>query len=100
METEYLGYAAGILTTFAFLPQAYRMIRTRQTRDISLTWVGTMNAGVFLWLCYGILKQSMSMIAANGVTLLLLLIILVVKVRYRNHTDAGMHPENKTPKQK
>jgi MtN3 and saliva related transmembrane protein len=81
METEYIGYLAGILTTFAFLPQALRMIRTRQTRDISMTWAAAMTAGVFLWLCYGIMKHSLPIISANGVTLLLLFIILFIKIR-------------------
>jgi MtN3 and saliva related transmembrane protein len=100
METEYLGYAAGILTTVAFFPQAYRMIRTRQTRDISLTWVTATTAGVFLWLCYGVLKQSTPMISANGITFVLLLVILVVKIRYRTHTDSGKHPQGKQYNQK
>jgi MtN3 and saliva related transmembrane protein len=100
MDTEYVGYAAGILTTFAFLPQAYRMIRTRQTRDISLTWVSTMAAGVFLWLCYGLMKQSLSIIFANGITLLLLLVILGLKIRYRAHSDVAHPQQNKQPNQK
>jgi MtN3 and saliva related transmembrane protein len=91
METEYLGYAAGILTTFAFLPQAFRMIRTRQTRDISMTWAASTTAGVFLWLCYGFLKHSIPMISANSITLLLLLVILVVKIRYHRHPDIARH---------
>ncbi|HWQ25604.1 MAG TPA: SemiSWEET transporter [Chlorobaculum sp.] len=94
IETEYLGYAAGILTTVAFFPQAYRMIRTRQTRDISLAWVAATTAGVFLWLCYGFLKQSIPMISANGITFLLLLIILVLKIRYRTHPDTPQHKQN------
>ncbi len=56
LETQYLGYAAGILTTLAFLPQAFRIIRTRQTRDISLLWALAMNTGIILWLLYGIAK--------------------------------------------
>lgn len=88
METEYLGYLAGILTTFAFLPQALRMIRTRQARDVSMTWAAAMTAGVFLWLCYGVMKQSLPMISANGVTLLLLIVILFVKIRDQGNSDS------------
>lgn len=83
METEFLGYAAGLLTTFAFLPQAYRMIRTRQARDISLSWAIAMTLGVLLWLFYGLAKQSPAMISANGITLLMLCVILAVKIRHR-----------------
>jgi MtN3 and saliva related transmembrane protein len=83
MDTEYIGYAAGLLTTFAFVPQAYRMIRTRQARDISLSWAVAMTVGAMLWLLYGIARQSPPMIAANGISLLLLCIILAVKIRHR-----------------
>lgn len=83
MQSEYLGYAAGILTTIAFLPQAYKMLSTRQTRDISMSWAVTMTIGVFLWLCYGLANGSIPMISANGITLMLLLIILIFKFRYR-----------------
>lgn len=84
METEYLGYAAATLTTFAFLPQAFRMIRTRQARDISMTWAISMATGIFLWLCYGISRRDIPMISANAITFPLLLVILYVKVRSRN----------------
>jgi len=89
MDSEYLGYAAGILTTVAFLPQAMQLIRTRQARDISLTWAATMTAGVFFWLCYGVAKQSVPMISANGITLFLLLVILFIKLRYQDDADTG-----------
>lgn len=95
METEYLGYAAGILTTFAFLPQALRMIRTRQTNGMSMAWALSTTLGVFLWLCYGITRHSIPMISANGITLFLLLIILFVKIRFDNHPDAGRHMATK-----
>lgn len=89
MEIEYLGYAAGILTTFAFLPQAFRMIRTRPARDVSMTWAVSMTAGIFLWLCYGFAKQSILMISANSITLLLLLVILFVKLRLQGNSGTG-----------
>ena len=82
-EPQYLGYAAGIITTLAFLPQAFRIIRTRQTRDISLLWALAMNAGSVLWLLYGIAKNDLPMIGANSITLFLLTIILYCKMRYR-----------------
>ncbi|NMW20385.1 MAG: SemiSWEET transporter [Chlorobiaceae bacterium] len=82
-QTEYLGYAAGIITTLAFLPQAIRIFRTRRTRDISLLWAFAMNIGIILWLLYGIAKNDLPIIAANSITLMLLMIILYCKVRYR-----------------
>lgn len=82
-EIEYIGYAAGVLTTLAFFPQAIKVFRSRRTRDISLLWAVLMTVGVFLWLCYGYVNQSLPMIIANGITLLLLLMILVFKLRFK-----------------
>lgn len=82
LEIEYVGFAAGVLTTLGLLPQAYRMLRTRQARDISLTWAATTALGVALWLFYGVVKQSPSIITANGFTLLLFAVIIAIKLRH------------------
>ena len=39
-------------------------------------------AGIVLWLVYGLLQLDLPLIAANGITLLLVLVILVFKLRY------------------
>jgi MtN3 and saliva related transmembrane protein len=80
---EYLGFAAGMLTTLAFLPQAVRMLKTKRTRDISLLWAIAMNAGTLLWLTYGIVKNDLPMITANSISLVLLIVILISRLRYR-----------------
>jgi len=79
---EYLGYMAGIITTLALLPQALKLLSTRHTRDISLIWALAMNVGIVLWLLYGLAQEDLPMIAANGFSLILLMIILVLKLRY------------------
>ncbi|NTW56218.1 MAG: SemiSWEET transporter [Chlorobiaceae bacterium] len=77
-----LGFAAGVITTVALLPQVIRILRTKQTRDISIAWVLAMTLGVALWLLYGIEKNDPAIIAANSITLMLFLIILFCKFRY------------------
>ena len=78
---EWLGLAAGTLTTLAFVPQVQRTRRTGQARDFSLPMLLMFVAGVALWLGYGLLLGSISVIAANVVTLGLAGYILVVKLR-------------------
>jgi len=82
-SSEMLGFAAGIITTLALLPQALKIVATRQTRDISLVWALSMNIGIVLWLLYGLSKNDLPMIGANSVSLALLFIILLFKLRYR-----------------
>ena len=82
-DIQSLGYAAGILTTVASLPQALRILRTRQTRDISTLWAVAINVGTLIWLLYGIERGDWPMIVANTISLLLLMTILFLKLRYR-----------------
>lgn len=77
-----VGYAAALFTTSAFLPQVIRAWRTRSTRDLSLQSFATYAAGLALWLVYGLLIRDVPLIAANGVTLLLALTILGLKLRH------------------
>ncbi len=78
-----LGLVAGALTTAAFVPQVVRVWRTRSTRDISLAMFLLLSVGLILWLIYGLCIGSTPVIAANAVTLVLALTILVAKVRFK-----------------
>ncbi len=84
MEREIVGLVAGGLTTLAFLPQAVKVWRTRSTADISLVMFVLFCIGVALWLIYGAMLGSLSIILANAVTLVLALSILVAKIRFGN----------------
>jgi MtN3 and saliva related transmembrane protein len=82
MSTEILiGFIAGILTTGAYIPQAYKVYKTKQTRDISLIMFLLMTTGIAGWLIYGIMVNALPIILANGISLLLSIYILVVKIR-------------------
>jgi MtN3 and saliva related transmembrane protein len=78
-----LGYLAGAMTTLAFLPQLIKVIRSRSTRDISLAMFIVICTGIFFWLVYGILINSLPIILANAVTLVIAGTILILKFRYK-----------------
>ncbi len=80
---EALGLVAGGLTTLAFVPQAVKTWRTRSAGDLSLPMLLLFNAGIFMWLAYGLLIGSPGLTAANAVTGALSLSILWVKLRWR-----------------
>ncbi len=87
--SDVLGYLAGALTTIAFVPQLVRIVRRRSAHDISWGMFCILSAGVALWLWYGLLVTSLPLIAANSVTLLLVLAILVLKLRYGSRARPG-----------
>lgn len=82
MSLEWLGYAAAILTTAAFVPQALKTIRTRDTSGISLGMYVVFTAGIACWFGYGLFLHSWPMIVSNAITFLLSLTILVMKLRH------------------
>jgi MtN3 and saliva related transmembrane protein len=81
-DLELLGYVAAVLTAGAFVPQAIKTIRSRDTRSISLWMYLVFTTGTGFWLAYGIALRSLPIILANTVTLLLAATILALKVRH------------------
>jgi len=77
---EAVGGIAGLLTTIAFLPQVVRTWTTKSAGDISFAMLTIFAVGVALWFAYGLMIVSWPVIGANGVTLLLVLTILGLKV--------------------
>jgi MtN3 and saliva related transmembrane protein len=80
--TTALGLLAGTLTTIAFLPQVIRTWKSKSTKDLSLAMLGTFTTGVFCWLIYGLMIDSLPIILANAVTFLLAGANVVLKLRY------------------
>jgi len=77
------GYIAGTLTTVSFVPQVIRAWKLRETRDLSLAMLVLFALGVCLWTVYGIWLDSLPIIAANLISLVLILFLLWLKLKYR-----------------
>ena len=78
-----IGLIAAACTTFAYVPQAIKIIKTKDTKSLSLIMYVIMTVGIMLWLSYGILLKDLPIIIANTVTLIFAGIILVLKIKYR-----------------
>jgi MtN3 and saliva related transmembrane protein len=74
--------AAATLTTAAFVPQALHIIRHKETRGISLFMYVSFALGVALWLSFGVMIGNWPIIVSNGITLLLALAIIGMKLKY------------------
>ena len=82
LNQDWVGLAAGSLTTLAFVPQVVRIWRTKHADDISTSMFVIFIMGVVLWLLYGIYLKAWPVIIANLITLVLAIIILLLKYRY------------------
>lgn len=80
---DLIGFLAAILTTIAFLPQVIKAWRSQSTKDVSLETIVLFSTGVFLWVVYGFYINAVPIVVANVVTLMLNLILLFLKLKYK-----------------
>ena len=76
-----IGYLAASLTPLSFLPQAIKVITTRNTQGISGLMYVMFVCGLVMWLIYGLLIEDTAVSMANFLTLVFALPILVIKYR-------------------
>jgi MtN3 and saliva related transmembrane protein len=82
MNIDLIGAAAGTLSTIAFVPQVWRIWRTRSARDLSLPMYLIFTTGVALWFVYGLMLGALPIIVCNGLTLLLAGTVLAMKLKF------------------
>jgi MtN3 and saliva related transmembrane protein len=75
----YVGTAAALCTTTAFIPQIIK-IRRQGGKDLSYPMLFLYLAGVLLWLVYGFLLHAAAVIWANALTSFLVIVALILKV--------------------
>ena len=78
-----IGSIAAVLTTFAFLPQVIKVIKTKDTESIALGMYLMQVIGIGLWLVHGLAIQDLPLIAANSISLILSATILAYKIKYK-----------------
>lgn len=75
---DFIGYFAAFLTSASFLPQAIMVIKTRNTKALSLTMYSMFTLGVALWMVYGLVSQDWPLVISNAITLIFAVIILSI----------------------
>lgn len=78
---QFLGYLAALLTTISFIPQVIQVIKTKDTKSISLPMYIMFILGLSLWLVYGIMLKEWPIILANLFTICFASVILIYKVK-------------------
>lgn len=78
------GITAAFCTTISFLPQAIKIIRTKNTSAISSSMYSLFTFGTLMWLIYGVFTSNTPVILANGITLILASIILFYKLKSKD----------------
>ena len=80
--TLIIGLVAASLTTFGFLPQSIKAIRSRHTKDLSLPMLLMIDTGVLIWIVYGALISDIPLLFANIISFIFVTLTLILKIKY------------------
>ncbi|HEX3944938.1 MAG TPA: SemiSWEET transporter [Rhizomicrobium sp.] len=83
-----IGGLAAICSMASFVPQAWKIIRTRETHDISASMFSLTVVGFACWCAYGALQAEWPLIVSNGICLILSAFILMMTVLPRSKKEA------------
>lgn len=81
--TDIIGTIASIISTVSFIPQAYKIFRTRSTKGISLLSFGTILIGGFFWSLYGFMIKSYQVFITNAFISMVVLFIIIVTFYFK-----------------
>lgn len=73
-----VGTVGAIASVSSFTPQAWKIIRERRTRGLSLGMFALTTIAFLSWTSFGILKGEWTLIVPNAICLLLAAFILVM----------------------
>lgn len=79
---EIVGFIAGVLVAISVLPQVIKSWKTRSTKDVALAWSVINIIGQILWIVYGILIGSISLVVMSSITLVMNVFMVVLKLKF------------------
>jgi MtN3 and saliva related transmembrane protein len=94
-----IGSLAALASMISFTPQAWKIIKSRHTKDLSAVMYSVTCVGFALWTAYGMLLDEWPIIVTNSVCLALAGFILIMKLlprRARNKVADALDPTAKS----
>ena len=80
---EGVGIIAGIFTAASLMPQLIKTFKTKKAEEISLGMLITLICGIAAWICYGILRKDLPIIATNSFSFLSNVILMILRAKYK-----------------
>lgn len=96
MLVTWLGTAAAIASTVSFTPQAWKIIQTAETKDISAGMYVITVTAFALWAIYGVILRQWPLVASNVICFGLSGFILVMKLLPRSQKRQVGHSIKKS----
>jgi len=79
---EIIGFVAGMLVAISLLPQVIKSWKTRSTKDVALSWSAINITGQILWIIYGVLVSSSSLVIMSSIALVMNIFMVSLKLKF------------------
>ena len=81
-DPEILGLIAGTLSCITFVPQIFKTWKSKSVKDISVSSFLIVVCSTIVWIGYGILKDSISVLLTNIIVFFTAVIMLWMKWKF------------------
>ena len=78
-----IGIGASILTASSLIPQFVKLLRERNSDQVSVLMLTILLAGLALWIYYGILKKDWIIVASNSFAALINMATFVLTLHFK-----------------
>lgn len=79
---EAVGHFGAFLTSVTFIPQVYKVWKTRSVGDLSLTMMLIVLLSTLVWLTYAFALMLWPVIIANSIVCILSLLLIYFKIAF------------------
>ena len=81
---ELTGHIGSILSSITFIPQVFKVYKTKSAKDLSLTMMLIVLSSTIIWLIYGIGKELLPVIICNAIICLLSVLLIYFKFSFKS----------------
>ncbi len=79
---EWVGHLGAFMTSVTFIPQVYKVWKTKSVNDLSLTMMFIVFISTLVWLTYAIALMLWPVIVANSIVCFLSLLLIYFKLTF------------------
>ena len=81
--TQIIGLAAGVCTACSLLPQVVKTLKEKKAEDVSLVMLFVLQAGLILWIVYGLKRSDLPITVTNCFSLLVNITMVILGIKYK-----------------
>jgi MtN3 and saliva related transmembrane protein len=80
---ELTGHTGSVLSSITFMPQVYKVWKSKRAEDLSFTMLFIILGSTVVWIVYAVSLSLAPVYICNGIICALSLMLIYFKIRYK-----------------